>query len=229
MAGVFNGDPDLGENTKHGLDWTWRGPLFAIAEIGYRLTLGADIRLPGTYKVGGYYNGGAFEDLLRDETGGVAVLTGRPPRTVNGNTGLYLLGEQMIYRERAASAPAPQGLSAFVACVLAPDQSINRMPFFIDGGLVYRGLIPRRDNDVAGFAVMYGRFSDDLRRAQRSMRRAGLASPIQQYELVLEWTYAIQATPWLTVQPDVQYIVRPGGSGAVPNALVLGTQLSVSF
>jgi len=31
------------------------------------------------------------------------------------------------------------------------------------------------------------------------------------------------------VQPDVQYIVKPGGSSAIPNALVAGVQVSVNF
>jgi porin len=51
----------------------------------------------------------------------------------------------------------------------------------------------------------------------------------QTYELVLEWTYALAVTPWLTVQPDIQYIIHPGGRSSVPNALVVGVQLSFQF
>ena len=31
------------------------------------------------------------------------------------------------------------------------------------------------------------------------------------------------------IQPDFQYIVRPGGTGRLPNAPVLGTQLGINF
>jgi porin len=47
--------------------------------------------------------------------------------------------------------------------------------------------------------------------------------------LTLEWTYALVVTPWLTIQPDIQYIVRPSGKSSVSNALVVGVQLSLQF
>jgi carbohydrate-selective porin OprB len=31
------------------------------------------------------------------------------------------------------------------------------------------------------------------------------------------------------VQPNLQWIINPGGTGNIPNALVLGAQMSVSF
>lgn len=49
------------------------------------------------------------------------------------------------------------------------------------------------------------------------------------YELMMELTYILQATPWLQIQPDAQWIVHPGGSSDIPNALVLGMQLAVDI
>jgi len=228
MAGVFNGDPTLIDNDKHGVDWSMRGPVFAIAEIGLRLNQGpADAGLPGNYKLGAYYNGGTYPDFLRDTAGGLAPVTGLPPRTTRGKTGFYVLADQMVYRE--APGPSPQGLTPFVAVVVAPDQSTNAMPLFVNGGLVYTGLFPRRDRDVAAFGVVYGRFSQDQRRAQQLERQTGVAAQVQTYEIALEWTYALQVARWLSIQPDVQYIIRPGGGGHIPNALVLGTQFAVTF
>ena len=120
-------------------------------------------------------------------------------------------------------------LTPFAALLVAPAPSISQMPFFAAGGLVYRGLVPGRNSDVAGFTAMYGAFSADLRRAQRLLRRTGVATGVQDYELALEWTYAVQVGRWLKVQPDVQYVIKPGGTGAIPNALVLGVQLAVTF
>ena len=37
MAGVYNGDPTLVQNSKHGVDWTMRAPLFAMGEVGFLL------------------------------------------------------------------------------------------------------------------------------------------------------------------------------------------------
>jgi carbohydrate-selective porin OprB len=82
-------------------------------------------------------------------------------------------------------------------------------------GASYQGLVPGRDRDTAAFALYYGGFSRDL--------------PGQTYELVLEWTYAIAIGRRLTVQPDVQYVIIPGGVSSVGNAVVLGVQLAIEF
>ena len=148
-------------------------------------------------------------------------------RTTEGTTGWYVLADQMVYREGGGAST--QGLTPFVSIVVAPDASINAVPLFVNGGLVYRGLIPRRDNDIAAFGVVYGQFSRDLRRSQQLARQTGAPATIQDFEMVLEWTYVAQVARWLAVQPNVQYVIKPGGSGAIPNALVLGAQLSVTF
>jgi porin len=31
------------------------------------------------------------------------------------------------------------------------------------------------------------------------------------------------------VQPDIQWVINPGGTGNIPNALVLGAQMGVTF
>lgn len=42
-------------------------------------------------------------------------------------------------------------------------------------------------------------------------------------------TYEFVVAPHLIVQPDIQYIIRPGGAGTIPDALVLGMQIAVNF
>jgi porin len=34
---------------------------------------------------------------------------------------------------------------------------------------------------------------------------------------------------WLQVQPDVQYIINPGGTGKIRDALVIGFQIAVNL
>jgi porin len=106
---------------------------------------------------------------------------------------------------------------------------VNTMPFFANGGLVYRGLFASRPHDTAAFGVAYGAFSSQRARSQRDARSAGSAAGIQKYEVALELTYIVQATRWLQVQPDLQYIINPGGTGRIPNALVLGFQLALTL
>jgi porin len=228
MAGVYNGDPTLGDNDKHGVDWTMRGPLFAIGEIGVHLNQEPlATGLPGNYKIGGYYLAGKVPDQHRDIDGGSIALTGLSPQMHSGNGGFYILLDQMIYRDGGVGSR--RGLTSFVSLVVAPDSSVNTMPVFANGGLVYRGLFPSRPHDTAAFGVAYGAFSSQLARSQRDARSAGGAAGIQKYEVALELTYIVQATRWLQVQPDLQYIINPGGAGKIPNALVLGFQLALTL
>lgn len=79
------------------------------------------------------------------------------------------------------------------------------------------------------WGVIYGAFSRDLQQAQILENQNGLPVGVQHYETVIELMYLIQATGWLKIQPDVQYIIKPGATGTVPNALVLGGQIVVTL
>ena len=41
--------------------------------------------------------------------------------------------------------------------------------------------------------------------------------------------YRAQLSNFLYVQPNIQYIVQPGGTGSIPDAFVLGMQIGVTF
>jgi porin len=63
--------------------------------------------------------------------------------------------------------------------------------------------------------------------------------PLRSGETVFEVSYIAQIAPWWTVQPDFQYIVKPGGHvsrdeedlslGVIPGAYVLGVRTTVTF
>jgi len=203
-AGAFYSDLALDPLTANGTEFGISGSAgyFVVGEVAYRLNSEkGDTGLPGRYRVGGYYDSNQYASLTN------------AARQQTGNYGVYLLGEQMVYREGGPGSD--QGLSVFGALIYAPQERINPLPWFASAGASYRGLVPGRDKDTAGFAAYYGGFSRDL--------------PRQTYELVLEWTYAIALSRWLTVQPDLQYVINPGGRSSVGNALVVGAQLAVEF
>ena len=41
--------------------------------------------------------------------------------------------------------------------------------------------------------------------------------------------YQYNVTSWLYLQPDVQGVLQPSGTGGVPDALVLAMQVGVTF
>ena len=127
----------------------------------------------------------------------------------------------MLWQESPGS---DQGLTLWSACVLSPQQNIAKLPFQANAGLVYKGLIPARDDDYSILGFVYGKFSKNY---ARTVEAAGNGYP--QYEIVLEAAYRIQITKFAYFQPDLQWVINPGGTGRVPNALVLGAQMSVTF
>ena len=163
---------------------------------------------PGNYKIGGFFSNYSFPSY----SGGA-----NQPNMF----GLYFLADQMVFQE---SADRRQGLYLWAAFTLTPQEQIAQIPYFVSGGVQYAGLIPYRDKDRSIFGVAWGRYSSDLGAQQVSQNR-----PQETYEMVFEWAYQIQVNPWLTVQPDVQYIVNPGATGTIQNAWVLGAVVNVSF
>ncbi len=214
MAGVYNANPNFFRTKFHGAYFSFKGPYMWLAEAGYRHYL--NYTMPGNYKLGVYYQSGQFQ-YLNPENG-----------SKTGNYGFYILVDQMIYREPNYSTK--QGLTPFLALLIAPDNDINLIPFFMCGGFVYEGLIPGRDKDIAGFAFAYGNISSENKPQPQSGSPVGVnAMTPQEFEAVVEWTYIIELAPWLNIQPDIQYVINPGATGELPDALVIGFQLAVSL
>jgi porin len=161
--------------------------------------------LPGHYWLGGYYSTWTYPQFGSTQ--------GQP-----GAYGLYCHFDQMLYR---ISSTSDTGLTAWSACTLSPQQNTAKIPFEYNGGLIYSGLIPWRPKDLSIFGVIYGNFSSNY--AQTTV--AGTAT----YELVTELGYRINMTKFAYIQPDAQWIINPGGTGTIPNALVLGAQIGVTF
>src|SRR4029453_4005144 len=85
----------------------------------------------------------------------------------HGNYGYYGLFDQGVIRFGEPGEKILPGIGGAVSGQAAPDQSISQMPFFLDAGILARGIFPQRPRDVAGFGIVYGQFSSDLRSAQR--------------------------------------------------------------
>jgi porin len=221
MAGCYNGDPGVKEGDRHGVDFTIRGPVFVIGEVGYRRNYGPDAPgLPGNLKLGAYFNGGAAEVF---GTG----LAGQPGETVQARYGFYLLGDQALVRWGDPAEKRHLGVFGAFAC--APDRRVNPVPYFFDAGLVAYGLLPSRPRDFAGFGVAYGSNSGDLRRAEEVQALTAPAAGVQSWEMTLEWNYGCTVRPGLLVQPSLQCLVNPGGNKSVPNALAVGTNIVFNF
>lgn len=171
--------------------------LLVAAELEYKYTL-AGGRYPGVLSLGtGYLSG--------DDLDGV------PFGDVNGYSFQI---EQLIYRECLCDADNIQGLSVFAGYY--PRSS--DLPVLVEAigdsyiaGLVYRGLLPGRDEDVLGAGVAW----------------AELFQGGTNEETVVETFYKAQITPRVSLQPDLQYIATP--SGIYRDALAVGVRFQLTM
>ena len=74
----------------------------------------------------------------------------------------------------------------------------------MNGGIELIGAVPGRPIDAIALGFAYLDFGRDY---LRSVREDG--TRVTSRELALELTYRAELTPWLWVQPDLQYFLDP--------------------
>ncbi len=237
---LFNGDPadpgpgDPQQRDNDGLTFRTNGGAFVMAETAYRtsLDLGSG-DLPSTYKLGGWFHSGDFDDERFDNRGqSLASPTSTGiPATHSGDFGAYFVIDQIVWHKPDTE---DSGLSAFLRGAWVPSDR-NLVSLYVDTGAAVKGLFAERPNDVFGIAFAFAQVSPSASALDRDLRfYGGSWLPIRNHEATFEFTYHLQLNPWWALQPDVQYVVHPAGNVAlpgssqpVPDALVLGLRSSV--
>jgi porin len=155
----------------------------------------------------------SFPDILQPVPGVV--------KQSSDNRGAYIETSAHLYREAGSDA---KGLDGWLR-VGAANSSVDAISGYIGGGLVYRGLIPGRDEDALGVAVASAFYGTPARRA------AAMAGGHQvPNETTLEATYVASVLPWLQLQPDIQYVFNPAADPAAKrHAFVAGLELTASW
>jgi porin len=130
------------------------------------------------------------------------------------------------------TAPDPErpktGLSAFAGSIwLDPRSSFQDFQAFT--GLYYWGPWSKRPYDSCGIATGYNRVSGNVRKAETEFiaSHPGSGFGVQSNEFVEEIFYSFDVFHGANIQPDLQYIINPGGYKSATNIWVFGIQLSV--
>jgi porin len=183
--------------------------------------------LAGSYKVGVTYHTDAFTDIYDATLSALgSSLAPTAPRGAEGNYAIHFVADQELFRERGSDV---QGLGAFARGAFAPPGR-NFFDRSVEGGVRYLGPLPGRDEDELGLACRYLGISDRVADATRAANhRDGTRESEPDYEVVIELTYNMHLTPAVTLQPDVQYVIHPGGSGAQDSALIIGLRTTFAF
>lgn len=144
-----------------------------------------------------------FEDLLETDPLGA-------PRRRDDNQGAYITAEFALTDSAAA----------FVRAGIA-NRHVNAFDRFYAAGAAWNGPLANSD-DQLGIAISAARASQSFRAS------AGPAGSIDSHEYNVELTWRIPVTDWLTLQPDVQYIVNPGLDASLRDSLVLGLRFELA-
>jgi porin len=129
-----------------------------------------------------------------------------------------------------------RNLSVFLRATAAPSDR-NLIDLYADGGLTFKGLLMSRPDDTIGLGVAYGRISPRAAAYDRDVIAAtGTPMPVRDFEAAVELTYQWMLGKDSSVQPNLQYIIHPGGNIAtpgstspIPNAFVFGLRTSLKF
>src|SRR6266699_1094810 len=157
----------------------------------------------GKLAIGAWYYTARFSDLVDTLPNGASLQQ-------RGSGGVYLIGDLTV---RSLTAFAQLGLG---------DGRVHQIGGYLGGGLTFTAPFSSRAQDALGLAVAAARNGSHYERAQTAT-----GSPAAG-ETSVELTYLAQLGSWLSVQPDLQYVIHPGGTPATRNAVVPGLRVAVS-
>ena len=222
-GGPFDDDSQVRGAERSGTAFNLNTGALIITELQYSINqpptggagqTGTTPGLPGTYKIGGWFDSGPFLDQRYDNTGVplASPASNGIPRTLRPNFSLYGVMDQMVWRPAPDS---PQSVGVFFRAMGGPGDR-NLLNFSVNGGVTLKAPLPRRDNDAAGVGFGVAKISGAaIGFDQDTALYSGAPYPIRSAESFIEVTYQYVVTPWLQVQPDFQYFFLP--SGGVPN------------
>lgn len=189
--------------------------------------------LSSEYHLGYYYSDVDGRDPLKDANGNPAALSGQPYRKYSDNSGWWLSAQQQL---TTVDGNNKRGLNVFTNLTFNdPDSSF--IENLIQVGLIYRGPFASRPDDTIGLGASRLKVNDRVSRNAELINAGngvnsmadGLYVPEQKREYSVEINYGYQATRWLMVRPNLQYVKYPGGLTQTDSALVGGVQFIADF
>ncbi len=153
----------------------------------------------------------------------------------HGDYNIYATVEKTVYhpqvidsdpkdaKDMKSTLDTKKGLDLLFEFVGEPGDR-NPLGYEFQTGGRYTGLFPGRPEDKVGFGLIYSDNSNSASDAYVNTTGGGLGG-----ETTLELDYQYNPSPWLSIQPDVQYILDPGGDSSREDILVLGLRTIVRF
>jgi porin len=201
---ILDGVPgEVGDERGTRIDFGKKDGWLVMGETGYTPE-------GGKIAAGGWYYTSKFDHLT-------AINASSNPLKKRSQ-GAYIIGEKQLYADGK-----DKGLAGFARFGVA-NGAVNQFNYAWSAGLVYTGAFAGRDEGKLGLGITGAHNGSGYKAAALT---AG--TPADSAETTLELTYSDKITPWLWVQPDIQYIINPGTDKTLDNALVIASRFTINF
>lgn len=231
LGGIFDGNQagpgpsDPQERNRYGVNFRVNDPPLLLGQIQYAWNnKKGDPDLAGQIKFGGWRHFGSFADQ-RLASNGVSLASpasSGEPLLLSGDIGGWMVFEQQIYRVPRSD---DRGVGVFARVAGAPADR-NLIDLYADAGLEFIGLSDTRPDDKFGIAAGYAHVSKRAQALDADYRAfVGPDWPLRGFEGLLTAVYQYQIRDGWTVQPNVQYVIHPGGGAPLPSGPFAGKQL----
>ncbi len=185
--------------------------------------------LPGTWKLGYWYDTAGAADLVTDAQGNNSFISGEEVRYHGSMNGSYLIIDQRL--TQLADDPA-RGWAAYLYADLN-DPDTTEVSRQLSLGVSYLGPFASRPHDKWSVALAYLHVSDHLSDAERAynglLATDATGKAILTDEETLATYYKFQLTPALAVQPELQYTHNPGATSRNDDTLVIALKIDAVF
>jgi len=255
LVGVFSGSPvtnNSGDPQRQNASGTsfplHTGKLiftelqYVYPSLGSMVYPGDSAPLSRTYRIGAWYDSEVFPDQ-RFDVNGVSLASPASNGTPLGHRGdwsLYAVADQMLWRH---PTDPNHTVNAFARVMGAPEADRNFISFSMNAGVVVHEPFRYRPDDTFGLGMGFARVSSRVAGLDTDAANFSAAAnpggyfPVRSSETYIEATYQYQVRPWWQLQPDVQYVVNPGGGVIDPSAsthriqneLVFGLRTNILF
>ena len=230
QAGVYEVNPDFLEPKYRFAFGTPFGGLGTreVLEVGWLPpSAGGD----GGYRLGAWYDNVGGDDLYLNTDSEPLATAGGTPLPRHHQSGFYAMAQHRVWSYHGSET---RGISVFFNFVQADDR-IAKIQQIAEVGLFWTGVTSWRPQDDLGFATgrvhVNSLIADGVHLYNSEVALpAGLpVKPVPGNENATEVHYSVNATPAITIRPNIQFIRAPGGIHEAEDVLVFGLHLSIQF
>lgn len=176
--------------------------------------------LPGTYKLGYWYDTAGGDDVYLNSDGLALSTNGGTPKQHSHKAGYYFSANQQVL---SFGNNSQRGMNVFLYSTVN-DHDIATVDRSVAAGVTLKGPFAIRPKDKWGIGIDYLHVSDRYADNQRAA-----SNPVPSDEVVFASYYKFQLTNYFALRPEIQYLNHPGGTSYNANAWVATLKGNINF